>query len=232
MPSGNRAWILMPPASPRKSQVYWLDEDNVMRFLSFCAGTICILSACSQPDISEIPSGIDDSVAQAASQITPLVTLQDLMINEIDASADAIWDASGSTTTARGIEIREPKNDAEWAALRRHAVVLLEATNLLLIPGRKVAALPFPSDGPGVLSSDEIQQHIDTNREQFNALALGLRAVAQQELAAIDARDTSGLLQLGDAMDTACEACHRVSWYPAEAVPDTPENPPSISDYQ
>lgn len=148
------------------------------------------------------------------------------MVNEVDASADAIWEATGTVTTAAGRVDRRPRNDAEWEALRRHAVILLESTNLLVIPDRRIAATPFPSDGPGVFSSAQIQQQVDGDRDAFNGFALGLRAVAQQQLAAIDARDVDQLLKLGDAMDTACEACHKANWYPNEVVPALPDNPP------
>lgn len=154
------------------------------------------------------------------------MSLQDVMLNEVDASADAIWEATGTITTSQGVVDRKPRTDAEWDALRRHAVVLLESTNLLVIPGRKVSDTRFPSDGPGVFSSDEIQQRIDGNREEFNGFALGLRQVARAQLKAIDARDVDTLLDLGDAMDTACEACHRANWYPNEVVPPLPDNPP------
>lgn len=172
------------------------------------------------------------AATRPAAPVEALVTLQDVMLNEVDASADAIWEATGTITTREGTVDRRPRTEAEWEALRRHAVVLLEATNLLVIPDRKVTDKPFPSDGPGVLSSAEIQQRIDGNREEFNGFALGLRQVARAQLQAIDARDVDALLTLGDAMDTACEACHRANWYPNEVVPPLPANPPPPSSLQ
>jgi hypothetical protein len=71
-------------------------------------------------------------------------SLQELMRDEVDSSADAIWDAVGTTTTRDGIVEKQPRSDEHWQALRRHAVVLLEATNLLVIPGRRVAVKEIP----------------------------------------------------------------------------------------
>ncbi len=52
--------------------------------------------------------------------------LQDLMRNEVDTSADPIWDSVGSIGTHElGTVERQPHTDAEWAAVRQHAVVLL-----------------------------------------------------------------------------------------------------------
>ncbi len=193
-------------------------------------------TACHRPEPAAAPASIAPSsefsatsapVASNDLPVEPLVTLQDLMKHEVDYSADRIWDASGRIITAKGTQDLRPKTDAEWDEVRHHAVVLVEATNLLVIPNRKVAAVPFPSDGPGVNSSDQIQQQIDAHRDQFDAFALGLRAVAQQELAAIERHDADKLLQLGDDMDSACEACHKANWYPHEVVPPPPANPPS-----
>ncbi|WDS37015.1 hypothetical protein [Pseudoxanthomonas sp.] len=183
-------------------------------------------TACSAHGPAPSVASDHPAPALAAPPVEALVTLQDLMLNEVDASADAIWDATGSITTSAGTIDRRPRTDADWDALRRHAIVLLESTNLLVIPDRKVTDAPFPSDGPGVFSSAQIQQQIDANRSEFNGLALGLRQVARAQLEAIDRRDVDALLQLGDAMDTACEACHRVNWYPNEVVPALPRDPP------
>lgn len=165
--------------------------------------------------------------AQAAGPpVQPLATLQDLMRYEVDANADPIWDAVGSIITRDGIAERQPRADAEWEEVRRHAILLLEATNLLVIPGRKVSAAPFPSDGPGVFGSADIQRRIDRHRPEFNAYALGLRAIVADEIKAIDKRDAKALQSLGESMDAACEACHVANWYPNEVVPELPPAPP------
>lgn len=155
-------------------------------------------------------------------------SLQELMRDEVDASADGIWDAVGTTTTRDGIVEKRPRSEEDWQALRRHAVILLEATNLLVIPGRRVAAKEFPSDGPGVLSSQEIQTELEHRQQEFAGLAQGLRATGRRVLAAIDSRDVDGLLKEGAVMDSACEECHRSFWYPHEVVPALPAEPPQI----
>jgi len=159
--------------------------------------------------------------------VEPLATVQDLMRYAVDANADPIWDAVGAVTTRDGVAERQPRTDAEWDAVRRHAVLLLEATNLLVIPGRKVSAVPFRSDGPGVLGSADIQRTIDRNRGRFNAFALELRAIVSSELQAIDKHDANALQSLGESMDAACEACHVANWYPHEVVPELPAAPPA-----
>jgi len=148
------------------------------------------------------------------------------MRDEVDASADAVWDAVSTNTTAGGVVEKRPRSDDEWNALRRHAVVLLEATNLLVLPGRRVAVKEFPSDGPGVFSSHEIGVELGRRQQEFDAFALGLRTAGRRVLAAVDARDVDALLREGAEMDNACEACHRSFWYPREVVPPLPAEPP------
>jgi len=156
-----------------------------------------------------------------------LVTLQDLMRNEVDASADPIWESVGTISVrGQGSEERQPRTEEQWSAVRQHAVVLLESTNLLVIPGRKVAAKPFAADGPGVFDSSQIQDRLDHHRDEFNALALAMRPAAARILAAIDARDPAALLAAGEVLDAACEACHLANWYPHEVVPPLPADPP------
>jgi cytochrome c556 len=155
------------------------------------------------------------------------VTLQDLMNQIIDPEADVIWNATGSIATKKGTIERAPRTDADWEAQRRAVVRLLEASNLLLIPDRQVTAAPFASAGPGVYSSAEIQREIAARRAAFDGLALDLRSTAQRLLKAADTRDVNSLLALGDALDQACEGCHKTFWYPNEKVPYPPLKPPS-----
>ena len=201
--------------------------------------TIVLLAGCNGPgdEIGSERAGVGaardvgaakDASGSALPQFEVAASLQELMRDEVDASADVIWDAVGTTTTRDGIVEKQPRSDEDWQALRRHAVVLLEATNLLVIPGRRVAAKEFPSDGPGVFSSQEIQAELGRRPEEFAAFALGLRTTGRRVLAAIDSRDVDALLKEGALMDNACEACHRSFWYPREVVPALPAEPPPL----
>ncbi len=181
-----------------------------------------LCTACSQ---HAPPATEPAHPAVAAPPVEAIATIQDVMRYEVDPSADAIWDSVGSITTGSGTVERQPRTDAEWAALRRDAVILVEATNLLVIPDRQVSAGGFPSDGPGVFSSAEIQQRLAGHRAEFDAFALALRGTARKVLDSIDAKDPAALLQLGEAMDSACEACHLANWYPHEVIPPLPKDP-------
>lgn len=181
--------------------------------------------------------GVDRSGASRTSEtsghrqalpFTVTASIQELMQYEVDTSADAIWDAAGTTLAREGLVEKRPQSDDEWKALRQHAVVLLEATNLLAIPGRRIALKEFPSDGPGVFSSQEIEAEVARRQQEFDAFAQGLRASGQRVLSAVDSRDVEALLKEGAAMDGACEACHRSFWYPHEVIPALPAELPPI----
>jgi hypothetical protein len=148
------------------------------------------------------------------------------MDTQIDPAADFIWDSVGTIITAAGVEDRRPHTDEKWAQVRRRVIALIEATNLLVIPGRRVASSEFPSAGPGVLSSAEIERKLTADRAAFDAFALALRGVALRELAAVDHKDAAALLETGEAMDGACEECHVANWYPHEIIPQLPDFKP------
>lgn len=183
----------------------------------------CALLAACKPQAEQASHAPAPYVPPYAAQIT----LQDVMNQIIDPEADIIWNATGAVATKQGIVERYPRTDADWEAQRRAVLRLLEASNLLLIPDRQVTATPFESAGPGVFSSAEVQHQVDTRRAVFNGLALNLCSTAQQLLKASDTRDVQSLLALGDALDKACEACHKTFWYPNEKVPFPPLRPPS-----
>lgn len=141
---------------------------------------------------------------------------------EVDASADDIWDAVETTTTSGGEQTKQPRTAREWQEVRRNALVLIEAANLLTVPERRLSSTPFPAEAAGALDSAEIERRIAANRGAFNQYAIALRQSAQGLLAAIDARDPKGLLAAGGALDQICESCHMTFWYPNQVIPSFP----------
>jgi hypothetical protein len=142
-------------------------------------------------------------------------TIKDIMLAVIDPSADAIWDATAIVVDAEGVHESFPETDEEWDEVRNGAIRVLEGSNLLLIPGRRVAAPGDQSEFPGIeLHPEEIQELIDQDTDTFVELALGLHDAAMETLTAIEARDADTLLAIGDNLDRACERCHLEYWYP------------------
>jgi hypothetical protein len=142
---------------------------------------------------------------------------------EVDSSADGVWDAVETVTTRAGTEERQPRTPAEWTAVRYAAITLVEATNLLVIDGRRVGATDFPAEAAGALGSVQIQALMAAQRPAFNQFSLVLRDAGLNAIAAIDARDPAALLKAGGEIDAACEACHVTFWYPNQVIPALPE---------
>ena len=157
----------------------------------------------------------------AAPEYRLKATIQDLMEGLIDPSADALWDSVAYISRPSGIEDRRPRSDAEWKAVRSHAVMLIEGGNLLSMPGRLVATdlANNAAPGPGELSHVEIQQRVAATHAAFVQLAHGLQDAGAKALAAIDARDAQALMDAGATIDSACEACHVTYWYPNQRRP-------------
>jgi hypothetical protein len=160
-----------------------------------------------------------------------VATLQDLMQSEVDASADFLWDAVETDVTPKGEAQRQPHTAQEWQALRRQAIVLVEAGNLLLIHGRLVSTVPFAAEAQGALDSAQIATRIAGNRPAFDQFAVALRGGAAAMLDAIDAKDPALLVKAGGALDAICEACHLTFWYPNQVIPPLPAviPPPSVA---
>ena len=147
-------------------------------------------------------------------------TIRELMQSMVAPSAQGLWDSVGRVSDAKGTRDLEPKSDEEWAAVRRHAVSLMESTNLLLIPGRHVAR-----EGQQTLKADDADARIGVapgrDREAVNqnwaawtAMAHNLHGTAASMLDAIDKKDVARLESIGSDLDGVCESCHLTFWYP------------------
>jgi hypothetical protein len=160
------------------------------------------------------------TVAQGSAPATPFLvktSIREIMDAEVDPEADALWDAVAFTSTLQGNHEERPETPEQWQALRRHAITLLEATNLIIMPGRRIAppGLALP---PGELDPAVLQRKLEANPAQFAAYAQVLRGLALQAIDAVDAKDPEKLFELGGAIDAACESCHLVFWYPPDSA--------------
>ena len=141
----------------------------------------------------------------------------------IDPAADVVWESVGTIVTGPGpteIEVRAPKNDEEWAKVRQSALMLMEASDLLLTPGRPMAGPGEKSITPGVeLEPLEIEANVNKDREPWDRFAKELHDASVKTLQAIDAKDSEGLFDVGEELYAACESCHVTFWYPNQPLP-------------
>jgi hypothetical protein len=180
--------------------------------VAFVGVSIDACSGSSTPDTALAANKL--SVANtAASPMIVTATIKELMDSTVDPAADGLWEAVSTSYTFEGVDDRQPRTEDEWMAVRRHAITLIEAVNLIVMQGRHAApAGTMPNRGE--LTPEEIDRRIEGTRPVFVQLAHGLRETAVSALQAIDKRDASALLDAGGRIDGACEACHMTYWYP------------------
>jgi hypothetical protein len=161
--------------------------------------------------------------AVEAPPFKPVASIIDLMAGQIDPAADFMWESVATVINSKGTVERAPRNDKEWAEVRRQALLLIEGANLLMMEGRVVGRPGQPRENPpgqGDLTPEQSLAAINADRKRFNAFALALAETGEQALKAIDARDTDKFLEVGGDIDEACETCHKVFWYPGGGTPE------------
>jgi hypothetical protein len=188
--------------------------------LCVAGGGLLLAAACAGPKAADAPVKAAAPTPTPAAEFRTTATIKDIMDSVVDPSADYIWDSVSTIVTRKGTEERRPRTDMEWKEVRRRAIALVEATNLLIMDGRKVARPGEKSENPGIeLGPEDIQGIIDADHASLIKFAHGLHDAGMKALAAIDKKDADALSDSGEAIDEACEQCHLKYWYP----PDTPE---------
>jgi cytochrome c553 len=122
----------------------------------------------------------------------PIGTIAELMDNLIYPTSDAIF----------YVATRAPKNDVEWNELQAKTLILAEAANLLMMPGRA-------RDQDGWMRDAKLLQ--DAGTAAFRAAK---------------AKDLAKLSAMNDQMYAACVACHNDYRPNYRRRPLTPEKVP------
>ncbi len=162
------------------------------------------------------------SAQDVQSEYRMTATIKEIMDSIVDPSADFIWQSVKKVSSAKGIEEKKPRTDEEWKEVRRHAIALLEATDLLKMPGRHVDKPGEKAEDDQVeLPPEQIEVVINKDRTAWNKNAQGLYDATMGILNAIDVKDAEALSDAGGRLDAACENCHLQYWYPEHNPPAT-----------
>jgi hypothetical protein len=168
----------------------------------------CLLALCAACQRAE-------SQAAAQSPLLDPATIRDIMDSMVDPSADYLFESVSTTIDANGTTEHAPQTDEEWREVRRRAMQLLEAPNLLVMPGRKVARPQDKAANPEIeLEPEQIRARIDTDPATFVRHARELQDAAMAALRASEAKDKEALFRSAEVIDRACESCHLTYWYP------------------
>jgi len=185
---------------------------------------------------------------QPAPEYRMTATIKDLMESLVDPSSDYLWESVSTDVTAKGTITKTPHTDQDWANLRHSTVALMEASNLLQMPGRRVAQPGEKSANPGIEdcalqpgeksanpgieeTPEAIESLINTDRASWIKHAHGLYDAAAVMMKAIEEKNADGVSDAGEILDKACEACHTQYWYPHqfEYLQKAPKTAPSMA---
>ena len=164
-------------------------------------------------------AGPPASTAAAEGDLTPTLSVKELMEHIVDPFADWIFDAAVIDISEKGVVETKPLTDGDWLKVERGALILAESSNLLKMPRAMVpagdASLTSEPGGPE-LTPAEIEARVRKDPAAWNRHADGLRSAALESLTIIRARNAEGLFDVGDKIDKACESCHLEYWYPGD----------------
>src|SRR5262245_17055344 len=174
-----------------------------MKFAGIVFGTFVLIgSACTK-------------AKSPAPDLLKTATIKDIMDSMVDPSGDFMFESVAEIADANGITHKAPHTDEEWEEVRHHAFMLLEAPNLLIMEGRKVANAGEKSKNPEVeLQPEQIQVLLDGDRPSVVRRARKLQDAASLALKAVEAKDAAALFRSIESIDKACENCHLHYWYP------------------
>ena len=185
-------------------------------------GVLFSVSACQGQNQSQTAAK-DAAPAAAQPQYQATSTIKDIMLSIVDPNADVVWLSVTTVQSSKGTVDTAPKNDEEWKKVRQGAIALTEASNLLIMPGRHVAAPGEKSETPGVeLEPSEMEELINKDRASWVMRATKLHEAGLAAVQAVDAKDPQKVFEVGEQIEQACENCHRQYWYPNEQIPPVP----------
>src|SRR5262245_56769986 len=132
------------------------------------------------------PGGrVGDAVsAPLWGEMTPIVSVKELMRDLIDPLADNIFNAVSTVMTMEGTIETAPKTEEDWDKIRIGAVTMAEGAYLLKV------RRPFAPDGDmnnsvgpdaAELSPDQITAKVDKDPVEWNARIEALRNVGLQD---------------------------------------------------
>jgi hypothetical protein len=117
--------------------------------------------------------------------------IPELMGHIVDPAAFAYWKGSGTEETAEGTKQLAPTTDEGWENLESAAAVLIEAGNMLQLPGRPREVAKYAP------------------KEKWMAYAQQLTAEAVLAKAAAEKHDANGVYVEGAKLYAICTACHK-----------------------
>ena len=120
----------------------------------------------------------------APPETVPVASIKQIMIGITNPSAYVIYQAVGTSNTAKGLVETAPQNDEEWAKVESAAAAVAESGNLLLTGNRAI------DNGDWVKMTHDM---IDK---------------AKLAMAAARAHNKDQIVETGGNLNMTCDTCH------------------------
>lgn len=144
----------------------------------------------------------------------PAPSVREIMKQQVDPNAKAIWDAVSYVATVEGVQENSPGSAEEWNALRSNAVALMEAARQLKQPGLRVDYEALPEDYPQFqYKPEEIEALMQSQTESWLNYLEAMEAYTLQTMSAIQRQDTETFSEVNARINEACQDCHASFWY-------------------
>jgi hypothetical protein len=180
--------------------------------LSIFMGGIVIAQEAAQPTPPPAPCpDVLPAAIKAApegkpqlSGMAPKAKVKDIMNAIVVPSSTVIFGAVATVTDTTGVHDSKPETDDQWNVVFANAVMLTEAANLLMMPGRTRCL-------GGAIPAQYRADYIQKARELVEA--------GDEALVAAQKHDVEGISGAGERLDVACDKCHE-KYQIAQGDPD------------
>lgn len=148
-------------------------------FKAALTGLILVsIAACSAPDEGS-------AAASADGNFNTTLDVKEIMALVLEPASDTLWDSGGWVLDAAGYEELYPTTDEGWAFVRAQAAVVVEAGNMLAIPGRA------------------------EDNDAWMIYSEGLSQAGIQAMTAAQSQNKEDFFQAGAQLYSVCTACHQ-----------------------
>lgn len=154
-----------------------MNRINRQSALLLALGTGLLLTACSAPE--------ETADTEAASAYNTVLDVKDVMNYVLEPAADILWASGGWVMDASGYEELYPTTEEGWDFVHADSAVIVEAGNMLALPGRA----------------------LDNDAWMIYSKGLSDAGILAMEAAA--ARDKEAFFQAGAQLYSVCTACHQ-----------------------
>lgn len=172
------------------------------------AASVSVGEAADAPEPVAVPA------SAAFANLDTSISVKDLMNAVINVNARQLWNGVSYVESAAGVVEKIPQTQEDWDALKANAIALVEGSNALMLPGRKIDTAQVPEPRPDFqYMPAEIEQLIRADPDTWLVNLQTMQDSVLETMDAINRKDIFAFTERGAAINESCEACHAQYWY-------------------